>query len=52
MLEMNLVLGMLARNFELLEIAAPNSAVPEEVLTFTAARSGHRSLVAGGLDGN
>jgi cytochrome P450 len=52
MLEMNLVLGMLARNFELLEIAAPNGAVPEEVLTFTAARSGHRSLVAGGLDGN
>jgi cytochrome P450 len=35
MLEMNLVLGMLARNFELPEIAAPNGAVPEEVLTFT-----------------
>ncbi|MDM0070586.1 hypothetical protein [Variovorax sp. J31P207] len=32
---MNLVLGMLARNFELLEVAGPNGAVPEEVLTFT-----------------
>jgi hypothetical protein len=42
MLEMNLVLGMLARNFEFPEVAAPNGAVPEEVLTFTMNCSARR----------
>lgn len=41
-LEMNLVLGMLGRNFELLEVAGPSGAVPEEVLTFTMHPGGLR----------
>lgn len=46
MLEMSLVLGMLARNFELLEVAAPGRAAPEEALAFTMHPVGLRMRLA------